>query len=303
MKRGRFITIGSFDGIHLGHQALIERTVLEAKKRGYKTLALSFRTPPRMVLNPTSKLALLSTEKEKEQLFKKFGIDDVHFLDFDHDISQMKGFYFFKKVLLERFQAKGIVVGLDFRFGMNRSSGAHELVRWGGEFEIPIWVIPPVKWSKSIVSSTLVRNLFEENKFIKASHFLGHPYLISGQVKKGEKIGSKIGFPTANIEVSKGKILPLGVYVVKGKVERSSRSQISSWGICNIGYKPTVSKSKFPHVEVHFLKKLPPLYNREISIELLHRLRGEKKFNNLSALQKAIQSDQKRATLWIKKHQ
>ncbi len=290
MKRGRLITIGSFDGVHLGHQALVKRTVLEAKKRHLKSLALTFAAPPRMVLDPNAPHRILSDAAEKQYLLKSHGIDDVMFFNFDKKASEMKPFAFFRSILFERLKAKGIVVGADFRFGAGRAAGAVELVRWGEEFEIPIWIISPVKHSHKIVSSSLIRQLMETNHFKQAIGFLGHPYLIEGHVVRGRQVGREIGFPTLNIRTSPGKVLPRGVFVVRGEVIRPK--PILFEGVCNIGTRPTFLKKSELAVEVHAFGDLPEMMvNKKVRFDLLHWLRPEKKFSGIGALKKAITAD------------
>lgn len=297
MKRGRLITIGSFDGVHVGHQALLARTVSEAKKRDYKSLALTFKMPPRMVLDPASPHRLLSSPVEKEALLREQGIDDVKFLNFDEKFSLIKPFAFFRNLLLKDLNAKGVVVGSDFRFGLGRAAGALELVRWGEEFEIPVWVIAPVKVRRQVVSSSLIRQLLDANHFKQALCFLGHPYLIQGCVRPGRQVGRKIGFPTANVSVERGKILPRGVFAVRGAILGGNKTSFE--GVCNIGTRPTFLRSPSVTVEVHIFGDVPRLIGKTLQVELLHRLRSEKKFENKQQLQRAIASDVYRAKAFL----
>src|ERR1044071_8011765 len=286
---GRLVTIGSFDGVHLGHMALLDRTVAEAKKRRLTSLALTFNIPPRMILDRNKKISVLSNPIEKEKLIKSRGIDEIVQLDFDRGFSKIKPYAFFRGVLLERFKAKGIVVGLDFRFGVNRSAGAVELVRWGEEMRIPVWVIPPVKLRREVVSSTTIRELLLKDNLNHANQLLGHPYLIHGSVVKGHGKGKKLGYPTTNLKTSRGKVLPQGVFVVRGTAVGGSERPLL--GVCNIGRRPTFYRRSSIVVEPHWLgssfKKTP----KAMFIELLTRLRGEKKFKSPSELVRAIQAD------------
>jgi riboflavin kinase/FMN adenylyltransferase len=291
MKRGRIITIGSFDGVHRGHQALLVRAQTEARKRKLKSMALTFRIPPRMVLDHIRVPHLLSDNAEKNILLKNAGMDEVLMLNFSRKISRLRPFNFFRDMLVRTCGAKGVVVGLDFRFGQNRSAGAHELVRWGEEFNIPIWVIAPVKFKSEVVSSSLIRKNFTGGHANKAIKLLGHPHLIRGRVVRGRGVGKKIGFPTANIKTAPGKILPRGVFAVKGEIEgwRGARRQFQ--GVCNIGVRPTLLKTSAVHVEVHLFHRHDALVGRTINLELVHQIRSEKKFANLRALQDQIRRD------------
>lgn len=290
MKRGRIITIGSFDGVHLGHAALLDCAVQEARKRQLKSLALTFSMPPKMVLEKTALSVLLTTSFEREWLIRKHGIDEVIFLDFNKQIAHVAPFQFFRDVLIERYQAKGIVVGADFRFGFNRSAGAVELVRWGLEYEIPVWVIPPVKKRGVIVSSSHVRMLLQNNQMRLLQGFLGHPVVVGGIVVKGRGLGKKIGFPTANIKQEPHKGLPRGVFAVRGWINKKAFT-----GVCNIGVRPTVSKNGSISVEVHSFGPVIPRPGQRVLIELLHALRPEKKFTSREELTRAIAKDVKRA--------
>lgn len=291
MRGGRLITIGSFDGVHRGHQALLERTVDESKKRNVRSLALTFPIPPRMILDSKARRLLLSSEIEKRYLLSRFGMDEVHVLPFSREMAAMRPFGFFKEILLRKFRAVGIVVGTDFRFGAERSGGAVELVRWGEEFNLPVWVISPVRWARQVVSSTLIRTLFEEGRFNRATAYLNHPYLIAAPVIRGRGLGSKIGVPTANLGVHADKVLPRGVFSVRSWLEGHENRAGGVWrGVCNIGVRPTFG-GKLPTVEVHFPGKKLNLRGRTLFVEVERRLRGEKKFESVDALTRQIARD------------
>lgn len=300
MKKGFLITIGSFDGVHRGHQALIDRTVLEAKKRKFRSLALTFGVPPKMVLDPNGGPRILSDAHEKEALLQRMGVGRVVSLNFDRSVASLKPFSFFRSILLEQFGARGLVVGADFRFGKDRSAGALELVHWGLEFEIPVWVIPPVRYQKKVVSSSLIRQLLETDHFKKATGFLGHPYLIGGKVARERGTGRKLGFPTANLQTAPEKILPRGVFVVRGWIEDSKKKTFA--GVCNIGVRPTFLKKSEVKVEVHIFNRSGNLLSRTLFIELLHQLREEKKFKNPTELKKAIATDVRRARAYLRQN-
>jgi len=304
MKKGFIITIGSFDGVHRGHASLLSRARLEARKRNLKSMALTFRIPPKMVLDPHISHEMLSTPWEKEVLIKAFKIDRVLFLDFDRKIAGQKSFYFFRHQLVGEFNARGIVVGSNFRFGINRSAGALELVHWGEEFGIPVWVIAPVKEKEFFISSSKIRDLIKEGRFETAHRFLGHPYLISGPKVKGRGGGKKLGFPTINLEVKK-KALPRGVFVVSGwSGSRPLTFPFKKrfYGVCNIGTRPTFLKHSPVIVEVHVLKDLKNARGKFVFVELLKKLRNEKKFSSKETLISAIARDVGKARLEIKKH-
>jgi riboflavin kinase / FMN adenylyltransferase len=206
-----------------------------------------------------------------------------------------KPFGFFRDVLLGRFKARGVVIGSDFRFGANRSAGALELVRWGEDFEIPIWVISPVRHSRQIVSSTMIRGLMELGQFRKAVSYLGHPYLIAGKVIRGRGMGRRIGIPTANLDVHADKVLPRGVFAVRGWVEGNENRRGGVWkGVCNIGVRPTFGGTR-PSVEVHFPGRTVNLRGRMLFVEIEKWLRGEKKFRSIEQLTAQIAKDIKKS--------
>ncbi len=301
MRGGRLITIGSFDGVHRGHQGLLARTVTEARKRKVRSLALTFPVPPRMVLDAKARRLILSSELEKRHLLTRFGMDEVELIPFSKDLASMRPFGFFRDLLINKYRAAGIVVGADFRFGAQRSAGALELVRWGEDFGIPVWVISPVRWNRQVVSSTLVRALFEEGKYKRASSFLNHPYLIAGKVVRGHGMGSKIGVPTANVGVHPDKILPRGVFSARAWIQGSEhRAGGVLRGVCNIGVRPTFGGAG-PTVEIHFPGKKLNLRGRTLFVELERRLRSEKRFRSVDGLKRQIARDIRAAVTGWKK--
>lgn len=289
-KSSRLITLGSFDGFHLGHKALVSRTVQEAMKRNLTATALTFRLPPRMILNPSPENAILSTEREKEFLLKSAGLDEVVFLNFTPKLQRLRPYSFFRDILLKKFQAKGLIVGLDFKFGVGRSGGVMELLRWGMEERIPIWIIPPVRKNNIVISSTGIRQCLREGDFKTADALLGHPYLIRGKVAKGRGLGRKLGFPTTNLEILPPKVLPKGVFVVQGLKFNGKKAEILK-GICNIGVRPTFYKKSPTTMEIHWLSGVPPRNDQFVLVELLHLIRAERKFRNSAALVRAIEND------------
>jgi len=245
-----------------------------------------------MVLDESARKLLLSDETEKQWLLRAQGMDEVKILQFDHHLAETRPFGFFRDWLLKKFDARGVVVGADFRFGAGRSAGAVELVRWGIDFGIPVWVISPVKFRRQVVSSTLIRGLFEQGKFKAACDFLGHPYLIAGRVVKGRGVGRGIGFPTANLQTRPEKVLPTGVFAVRARVGASPASARRAIdGVANIGVRPTFIETSHPLVEVHLFGKPGELVGKFMSVQLVKRIRAEKKFPGVEALKAQIARD------------
>ncbi len=297
MKRGYIITIGSFDGVHKGHQALLERTRVEAQKRRLKSLALTFAVPPKMILDPIHPLRLLSDAREKEMLLRSFGMDKVVFWKFTKETATLRPFAFLKTILIKHLKAKGIVVGADFRFGAERAAGVHVLVRWGQEFEIPVWVISPVKRNRHVISSSVIRHLLETHKIKQAAGFLGHPYLIAGHVVSGHHRGRRLGFRTANIQPPLGKVLPRGVFAVKAWIQGRPKTIYN--GVCNIGVRPTVESKGTVNMETHLFNVSKNLVGKILFVELRRFLRPEKKFSSLAELGRQISLDVRRTLRMI----
>lgn len=305
MARGRMITIGSFDGIHRGHAALINRTVREGRLRNLKTLALTFDRPPRTVLEHKESLGQLTSPAEKAITLRRMGVSEVKSLHFDARLARVGPFSFFRDFLLKKYMARGLVVGLDFRFGFKRSGRAVDLVRWGQEFEIPVWVIPPVKSKGMVISSTRIRKDLQRGHLKRVQESLGHPFPILGIVQKGRGVGKKLGFPTANLKVEPEKLLPKGVFAIRGwflhPKQRIVRPHRLIKGVCNIGVRPTLLKRSKVTVEAHFFVKKGSLAGKTIYIELLHRIRPERRFPSVEALKKRITQDIKTARKFFKK--
>lgn len=298
MKKGAIVTIGSFDGVHRGHMALLKKTCEEANKRKKTALGLTFKIPPKVVLKKEKGPFLLSTPDEKKWLVKSLGIDHLDFYDFNRQSSRTHPHHFFKNILIDKYNVSGVVVGHDFRFGVNRSAGAVDLVRWGVEHNIRIWIIGPVKAGSLIISSSQIRAFLLKSNINKAQQLLGHPYLIIGPVVRGLGLGQTLGFPTVNIQPQPNKIYPRGVYAVRGWVGNGQRK---FKGVCNIGFRPTVSNTGKLSIETHVLGKTPVFGKQKVSIELLKKMRDEKRFKSQKALIHAISGDVEKANIFFKK--
>jgi riboflavin kinase/FMN adenylyltransferase len=301
MAKGRIITIGSFDGVHRGHAALLDFTVQAARKRHLKSMALTFKVPPKIVLKQEPSKQLLSDVEEKRYLISRHRLDEIEMLNFNDKILSLKPFHFFRDILLRSYNARGVVVGADFRFGEGRSAGAVELVQWGGEFEIPVWVIPAVRWNGKIISSSSIREALAANRLDAANNLLGHPYIVGGRVVKGHARGRGLGFPTANIRAADGKLLPAGVFAVTGWYAGKTGKKHAFKGVCNIGVRPTLYTGSPVTVEAHLFGTHPDLVGKQMMVELRRRLRGEKKFASADKLAAAIRKDVEQARFWLAK--
>ncbi|GBC88740.1 Riboflavin biosynthesis protein RibF [bacterium HR13] len=276
------VTVGNFDGIHLGHRFLIEKLKEEAKKRNLKTLVLSFHPHPLKVLSPKQSPCELTNLEEKLNLLEALSIDYAVFIRFDEKFSLMKAEDFIREILYKRLSAKFLLVGYDWRFGYRRE-GEIELAKELGEklgFEVSS--VEPFKINGHIVSSTLIRRLLHSGRLEEAQLYLGRHYWVKRKVVKGDGRGNAIGVPTANLEGTENLCLKEGVYAVL--VEEKLL------GVANYGYRPTFDGRK-KVLEVHILDFNENIRGKKVKVEFVKFLREEKKFNSLEELKKQIKQD------------
>jgi len=292
MIRKRFITIGTFDGVHLGHQALFARLEQLAVRHQIKPLALYFPYPPKSLL-AAAPATVLTTPPEKKLLLKKAlantACEELNFQMY----REFSPEHFFKKVLLGKYNCGGILAGPDFTFGKNHAGNTTWLKQKCQQLNIPFEMLPYYNGPHGEkISSSLIRKTLAAADVRTAATFLGYPYTAEGRVIAGHKLGRKLGFPTANLDINFYKLLPLGVYAVRVRVGKT-------WykGICNIGYRPTVNtiSAPVPLTEVHILDFNKSIYGRRIQILFVDKIRGEAKFNGLDALKKQLSQDKKAA--------
>lgn len=281
------VTIGTFDGIHLGHQKILKNLVKESKKYNLESLVLTFENHPRTILDKDFQLKLLTTNKEKIEILEKIGIESIIFQTFDKEFSELSGKDFVKKILVDQLNIKKIIIGYDHRFGKGRQCGIDDLIQFGKEFDFEVEQISAEEVDENKVSSTKIRNAISNGDIITANKYLGYEYSFSGKVIKGKQLGRTIGFPTANIMIAEvEKIIPKkGVYVVEGSWDGNKYQ-----GMMNIGVKPTVDGHTLS-VEVNFFDLDQDLYDKIVTIHLRKFIREEKKFESLDYLKLQIQND------------
>lgn len=282
LQESTAVTVGNFDGIHLGHRFLIEKLKEEAKKRNLKTLVLSFHPHPLKVLSPKQSPCELTNLEEKLNLLEALSIDYAVFIRFDEKFSLMKAEDFIREILYKRLSAKFLLVGYDWRFGYRRE-GEIELAKELGEklgFEVSS--VEPFKINGHIVSSTLIRRLLHSGRLEEAQLYLGRHYWVKRKVVKGDGRGNAIGVPTANLEGTENLCLKEGVYAVL--VEERIL------GVANYGYRPTFDGRK-KVLEVHILDFNENIRGKKVKVEFVKFLREEKKFNSLEELKKQIKQD------------
>lgn len=284
------LTIGTFDGVHIGHKKIIEKLVKSAKQGNTEAVILTFFPHPRMVLQKDTSIKLLNTIEEKIELLSKSGLNTLIIHPFDQTFSELSAEEFVKEILIDKFNLNRIVIGYDHRFGKNRTAGIEELILFGEKFGFEVEQISVQEIEQISVSSTKIRQALEEGKITLANSYLGYDYFFSGTVIKGKQLGRTIGFPTANIKVSETyKLIPKsGVYIVKVDLENS----MQAYGMMNIGTNPTVNGTE-QSIEVNILDFNEDIYGKNICISLLERIREEQKFSSVEELKNQLEEDRK----------
>jgi riboflavin kinase/FMN adenylyltransferase len=286
------VTSGTFDGLHLGHQKILNRLQELAKSKEGETVLLTYWPHPRLVLQPNSNsLRLLSTFSEKVNLLREMGIDHLIILPFTEEFSQMSSEEFIGKILIDKIQTKTLVIGYDHKFGKNREGSFEYLQAHSNLFGFEIEEISRQDVDELGVSSTKIRNALTQGDIKTATKYLGRPYEISGLIVLGQQIGRSIGFPTANIKVEdQYKLLPRdGAYAVHVQVKG-----IRYKAMLNIGDRPTVEGDK-KTIEAHLIDFQGDLYGLELTIYFEAFLREEKKFDSLEALKNQLMLDREQA--------
>ena len=293
------ITIGTFDGVHKGHQSLIKKTVLYAKEHQLCSVLLSFFPHPRQVLQKDCNLKFINSLEERSALLQKMDINYEIIHPFSLALSQYSAEEFIEEFLVTKLQIKHIIIGYDHRFGKDRQYNVSDLIKLGKLKKFTVEVINKQEIKALTISSSNIRKALLEAKIPKANQLLGYHFILTGKVIQGRSLGRTIGFPTANIAIKEDyKLIPKnGVYIVRSKI-----LETFYYGIMNIGHNPTVIKNNTEkHIEVHFLELNQNLYNQVICLELLYYIREEQRFDTLKELQNKIQEDQNKALEWILK--
>lgn len=288
-------TIGTFDGVHIGHQKILKQVVQLAEDNGYIPVVLTLFPHPRMVLQKDDSIKLLNTIEERIELLKASGIKDVIVKEFTEEFASLSAKDYVKQILVDELNTKQIVIGYDHHFGKNRSANINDLKQFAKRYDFKVEEISAQDIEDVTVSSTKIRKALNEGEVDLANSYLGYNFFITGTVVKGKGLGRTIDFPTANISITASyKLIPgNGVYVVKSTIENKS-----IFGMMNIGTNPTVD-GKTRSIEVHFFNFNKDIYNSELKIEFLKRLRSEQKFKNLDALKIQLKEDMVNASTYI----
>lgn len=297
-KKSAVVTIGTFDGVHIGHKKILERIIFNAKKLHCESVLLTFFPHPRMVLQDNSVVQLLNTVEEKTQLLEKTGIDNLIIHPFNKEFSRLSAEDFVKEILVNQLNIQKIIIGYDHRFGRNRTADINDLIRYGNEYGFEVEQISAQEVNDNAVSSTKIRNAILEGNITLANAYLGYNYFFTGAVVKGKQLGRTIGFPTANIKISEDyKLIPKnGVYLVKSEYDSKT-----VFGLMNIGTRPTVNGTN-QTIEVFFLDFDKDLYNEKLSVEIIEFIRNEQKFDSLDDLKNQINKDKIFALNYINTH-
>ncbi|WP_245794718.1 bifunctional riboflavin kinase/FAD synthetase [Flaviramulus basaltis] len=292
------VTIGTFDGVHIGHQKIIKRLINTGKLEGLKSIILTFFPHPRMVLQKDSNIKLINTIDERHAILDALGLDYLLIKKFTKEFSRLSAEDFVKQILVEKLNAKKVIIGYDHRFGRNRKADINDLKIFGETYGFDVEEISVQDIDDVSVSSTKIRKALNEGDIAKANSFLGYNFMLNGTVEKGKGLGRKIQYPTANIYIEEDyKIIPKqGVYIVKSVIDGDVL-----YGMMNIGMNPTVNGST-QTIEVHFFNFNKDIYNKKIQIDLLHRIRDEEKFESVEVLKTQLSKDKGTALDYIAKH-
>ena len=289
------LTLGTFDGVHLGHRKILEKLTQNIENEKYESLVLTFFPHPRMVLKGQSEVKLLNTIEEKIELLEKIGIQNLVIHPFDEKFSELTAEEFVKKVLVDQFHIQKIIIGHDHRFGRNRTANIDDLINFGKQYHFEVEQISVQEINEVSISSTKIRTALTDGNIALANEFLGYDYVLSGIITKGKQLGRTIGFPTANLRIQENfKLIPQnGVYIVK-----SSINQKTVFGMMNIGFNPTVAGENLS-IEVHYFNFDADLYDQEIKVSLLEYLRPEQKFGSVDLLKEQLAKDRISALNYI----
>ncbi len=290
------VTLGTFDGVHLGHQSILKK-LLEATENGvYESVVLTFYPHPRMVLQQEYSLQLLNSIEEKTVLFEQFGIDHLIIHPFDESFSKLSAEAFVQKILVDQLHIHKIIIGHDHRFGENRTANITDLIQFGKKYNFEVEQINAEAINKIAVSSTNIRTALANGSIQLANRYLGYDYSFSGKVILGKQLGRTLGFPTANlILLEPYKLIPKeGAYIVY-----SALNNTRIFGMMNIGNNPTLGENE-RSIEVHFFDLNEDLYDSVLCISLLAFIRPEEKFSSVEALKTQLEKDRDFSKKYVK---
>lgn len=291
------VTIGTFDGVHVGHRKIIDRLVEVGKKESLEPTILTFFPHPRMVLQKDMDIKLINTIEERKNILENTGIDNLIIHPFTKEFSRFSARRFVEEILVEQLHAKKVIIGYDHRFGRNRTANIEDLKGFGEEFGFEVEEISKQDIEEVAVSSTKIRKALKSGEIEKANTYLGAPFMLTGKIVEGKSLGRELGFPTANQEIEETyKLIPKnGVYVVKSTID-----DIPVFGMMNIGTNPTIGDDNQQSIETYFFDLDKDLYGKMLQLDVLKRIRDEEKFDSFAELSEAMKKDKKFSLDYIK---
>ena len=284
-EKATAVTFGVFDGIHIGHQAVIKTLLQRAAQDRLMSVLVGFYPHPLAFLSPERCPPILTPLSKRIEILQQFGIDKIVMLNFDAQIAAMSPESFVEKVLLEKCRAKHVVVGYACQFGKNRAGNAQRLAEISEDYPFDVSIVPPTEINGAPVHSTRIRQALARGDLRWSAQLLGRPYSLIGEVIHGDGRGRQLGFPTANIDTRNQICPPNGVYAIRAKLE-------GKWldGVLNIGTRPTFNELNF-QVESYFFDFNETIYGKSVEIFFVEKIRSERKFPNLQSLVQQIQRD------------
>jgi len=289
-EKNSIVTIGTFDGVHIGHKEIIKNLVENARQNNDKSVILTFFPHPRMVIQKGSNIKLLTTLDEKIALLEKAGLDYLIVQPFNKEFSRLTALEFVRDILVGQLKIKKLVIGYDHHFGRNREGNFEQLIEYGAVYGFTVEEIPVQDIENVAVSSTKIRRALTDGKIEKANSYLGYEFMLTGKIIHGRGLGKKWNYPTINVNIEEPyKLIPKpGVYIVKSIINGEK-----IFGIMNIGNRPTIN-GKHQTIEVHLLDFDDDLYGETIQVHLAYRLRDEQKFDSVEALFVQIKEDEQK---------
>ena len=288
------VTIGSFDGVHLGHQAILQQVKATAAMLGLPSVVMTFEPQPQEYFSGEKAPARLMRLREKIDALLEFGIDRVVCLQFNRVLRNLTASEFIHQVLVDGLSIKHLIVGDDFRFGCDRSGDFRMLAEFGKNCDFDVQDTKTLEIDNERISSTRVREFLQQADFGRASQLLGRPFSIKGRVVYGQQVGRNLGFPTANVQLNRYSAPLTGVYAVLVDIDGMSYQ-----GAANVGIRPTVGDLVKPILEVHLFDFSDDLYGQRIEVEFMHKIRDEAKFTTLDKLVETIRQDVKQIRAWF----
>jgi riboflavin kinase/FMN adenylyltransferase len=280
------ITLGTFDGLHIGHVKIIKQLVKDANERNLKSVVYTFKNHPLSLNHSIETPSTIFKLDYKQEILEKLGVDILIFLTFDADQKNIEPNYFIEEILVKKLRMKHLVVGYDYHFGKKAKGNTELLIKSSRKYNYSYDIVDPIKKDYVRVSSTLIRKLLANGKIKNANYYLGRPYSLEGKVIHGEKIGRQIGYPTANLELDNNfAILKPGVYITKTLLDGAFY-----YSVTNVGFNPTLKQSDFS-VETYILDFDQSIYGKHIRVDFYKKIRDELKFKDVEELKEYIRWD------------